>query len=64
MCNSRLKQARCGCRGVALNNLNKGLEEININFLVDTMKKQVQYKGFKDSLATKLVRVDGNRKQL
>jgi len=64
MCNSRLKQASCGCRGVALNNLNKGLEEININFLADTMKEQSQYKELKNSLATELVRVDGTRKQL
>ncbi|MGE7948308.1 recombinase family protein [Lysinibacillus sp. NPDC093688] len=64
MCNSRLKQASCGCRGIALNNLNKGLEEININFLADTMKEQSQYKELKNSLATELVRVDGTRKQL
>ncbi|MFJ8517716.1 hypothetical protein [Lysinibacillus xylanilyticus] len=59
-----MKQARCGCRGVALNNLNKGLEEININFLADTMKEQGQYKELMDSLATELARVDGTRKQL
>lgn len=64
MCMSRVKHAGCGCRGVALNNLNKGLEEININFLADTMKEHVQYKTLIDSLATELARVEGTRKQL
>ncbi|MFJ7731537.1 recombinase family protein [Lysinibacillus sp. NPDC097231] len=64
MCMSRVKHAGCGCRGVALNNLNKGLEEININFLADTMKEQVQYKELMDSLATELARVEGTRQQL
>ncbi|MFC9539045.1 recombinase family protein [Lysinibacillus sp. NPDC056959] len=64
MCMSRVKHAGCGCRGVALNNLNKGLEEININYLADTMKEQVQYKKLIDSLAKELARVEGTRKQL
>lgn len=64
MCMSRVKHAGCGCRGVALNNLNKSLEEVNINFLADTMKEQVQYKKLIDSLATELARVEGTRKQL
>lgn len=54
---SRVKHSGCGCRGVALNNLNKGLEEININFLTDTLKEKVQYKRLIDSLAKELIRV-------
>lgn len=64
MCMSRTNQARCGCRGIALNNLNKGLEEININFLADTMKEQVQYKVLISNIANELARVEETRKHL
>lgn len=64
MCMSRVKHAGCGCRGVALNNLNRGLEEININFLAGTMKEQVQYNKLMDSLTKELARIEGTRKQL
>lgn len=64
MCMSRTKHAGCGCRGIALNNLNKGLEEININFLADTMKEQGQYKALISNIASELARVEETRKHL
>ncbi|MER2153226.1 MAG: recombinase family protein [Solibacillus sp.] len=64
LCMSRTNQARCGCRGVSLNNLNKGLAEININYLADTMKEQGQYKVLVSDIANQLARVEETRKHL
>ncbi|MER2111570.1 MAG: recombinase family protein [Solibacillus isronensis] len=64
LCMSRTNQARCGCRGVSLNNLNKGLEEININYLADTMKEQGQYKELISNIFDELARVEETRKHL
>lgn len=64
MCMSRTNQARCGCRGISLNNLNKGLDEVEINFLADTMREQVQYKELLNGIASELVRIEETRERL
>lgn len=64
MCNSRLKQARCGCRSVSLNILNKGLEETTFNHVVESMREAVQYQTLMKRLEIELPRLEGSRSQL
>lgn len=64
MCLSRVKGSNCNTRGISLNNLNKGLEEIPINYLADTMKEQVQYNYLINSLEREINQLEESKKRI
>lgn len=64
MCNSRMKQARCGCRSVSLKILNKGLEETTFNHVVESMREAVQYQNLMKRIEIELTCLEESKSQL
>lgn len=64
MCMSRVKSNSCGCRGISLNNLNKGLDEITINYLADSLKERVQYKELMVKLESEIERLEDSKNEI
>ncbi|REB10036.1 recombinase family protein [Sporosarcina sp. BI001-red] len=64
MCMGRAKGNNCNTRGIALNNLDKGLSEITINSHVESIKEQVEFMQLMDRLEIELERIEESRSQL